>query len=156
MAINDVRKFIEAIEKSGDLVRIKEEVDWDEEAGAIGRAGCENQGPAFLGIFRLPENEIVAGTQISVRGRKRNEQTAGQAFSSHELAQSVPPGIEAADGGALCQPRMEILQIEILQSVEMSVGVHDPLRKAAGEIRRDPPVCFIDSPVFHFVSPLRF
>ncbi|MFC1968226.1 UbiD family decarboxylase [Chloroflexota bacterium] len=48
MAFNDVRKFIEVIERSGDLVRIKDEVNWDEEAAAIGRAGCEMQGPAFL------------------------------------------------------------------------------------------------------------
>ncbi len=48
MAFNDVRNFIGALEASGDLLRIKEEVDWDCEAGALARLGCENQGPAFL------------------------------------------------------------------------------------------------------------
>ena len=36
------REFIEACVKSGDAVRIKQEVDWENEAGAIVSAG-ENQ-----------------------------------------------------------------------------------------------------------------
>lgn len=44
----DNRRFIEALEKSGDIVRIKQEVDWDLEAGAIVRRTNEKQGPAAL------------------------------------------------------------------------------------------------------------
>ena len=48
MPYNDLREFIEALEKSGDLQRIKKEVDWKLEAGAITRKGCEESGPAIL------------------------------------------------------------------------------------------------------------
>ncbi len=48
MAFKDVRQFIEALDRSGDLVRVKREVDWDLEAGAISRRAYEMQGPAIL------------------------------------------------------------------------------------------------------------
>jgi 3-polyprenyl-4-hydroxybenzoate decarboxylase len=35
------REFIEACVKAGDAVRIKQEVDWENEAGAIVRRACE-------------------------------------------------------------------------------------------------------------------
>ena len=44
----DLRGFIKALEKTGDVVRIKKEVDWDEEAGAISRRIYEMSGPALL------------------------------------------------------------------------------------------------------------
>jgi 4-hydroxy-3-polyprenylbenzoate decarboxylase len=44
----DNREFIEALEAHGDLVRIKQEVDWDLEAGAIVRKVCEDGAPAPL------------------------------------------------------------------------------------------------------------
>ena len=40
------REFIEACVKSGDAVRIKQEVDWENEAGAIVRRACELAAPA--------------------------------------------------------------------------------------------------------------
>ncbi len=48
MAFRDNREFISALEKTGDVVKIKEEVDWELEAGAIGRRACETQAPAVL------------------------------------------------------------------------------------------------------------
>jgi 4-hydroxy-3-polyprenylbenzoate decarboxylase len=42
----DNREYIEALRKSGDLVDITEEVDWDLELGAIVRRVCEKKGPA--------------------------------------------------------------------------------------------------------------
>ena len=48
MPYKDFREFIEALDKSGDLQRIKKEVDWNLEAGAITRKGCEEVGPAIL------------------------------------------------------------------------------------------------------------
>lgn len=48
MAFKDNREFIVALEKTGDVVRIKKEVDWDLEAGAICRRACELSGPALL------------------------------------------------------------------------------------------------------------
>lgn len=48
MPVIDIRQFIEALEKSGDIVRIKQEVDWELEAGAIARRSMMLQGPAVL------------------------------------------------------------------------------------------------------------
>ncbi len=48
MAFKDLRQFIEALDETGDLVRVKQEVDWDLEAGAIGRRAYEQEGPAVL------------------------------------------------------------------------------------------------------------
>jgi phenylphosphate carboxylase alpha subunit len=48
MAFADLRDFIAALERSGDLLRIKREVDWDMEAGAISRRVFERSGPALL------------------------------------------------------------------------------------------------------------
>ena len=48
MPYKDLREFIETLEKSGDLHRIKKEIDWNLEAGAITRKGCEEVGPAIL------------------------------------------------------------------------------------------------------------
>lgn len=42
----DNREFIAALEKTGDAVRIRQEVDWDNEAGAIVRRVCELSAPA--------------------------------------------------------------------------------------------------------------
>jgi 4-hydroxy-3-polyprenylbenzoate decarboxylase len=64
MPFKDNRLYIEALEKTGDLVRIKQEVDWDCEVGAIVRRTNEKLGPAILcenikdypgqGIFGAP------------------------------------------------------------------------------------------------------
>ena len=44
----DNREYIAALEAVGDLVRIRQEVDWDMEAGAIVRKVCEEKAPAPL------------------------------------------------------------------------------------------------------------
>ncbi len=48
MAFRDLRQFVDALEETGDLLRIREEVDWDLEAGAINRRAYERSGPAVL------------------------------------------------------------------------------------------------------------
>jgi len=48
MAFSDLRAFIDALDKSGELARIKQEVDWDMELGAISRRNFEQSGPALL------------------------------------------------------------------------------------------------------------
>lgn len=48
MVQGDLREYIRALERTGDIVRIKEEVDWDLEVGAISRLACEFSGPAIL------------------------------------------------------------------------------------------------------------
>jgi phenyl-phosphate phosphatase/carboxylase subunit alpha len=48
MTHKDFRSFLTAIEASGDLVTINDQVDWDQELSAIGRLSCERNGPTFL------------------------------------------------------------------------------------------------------------
>lgn len=48
MAHKDMRAFLQALETSRDLLRIDDEVDWDQELSGIGRLSCERDGPAFL------------------------------------------------------------------------------------------------------------
>jgi phenylphosphate carboxylase alpha subunit len=48
VAPKDLRSFMAAIEATGDLVRIEDQVDWDQELAGIGRLSCERNGPAFL------------------------------------------------------------------------------------------------------------
>lgn len=48
MAFRDLRQFIKTLDRTGDVVHIKQEVDWDLEVGAIGRRAYELQGPAVL------------------------------------------------------------------------------------------------------------
>ena len=65
MGFKDLRGFIQALEKSGDLVTITKQVDWDEEAGAINRRVYEMNGPALLfnRIKDYPEGfRIFAGS----------------------------------------------------------------------------------------------
>ncbi len=63
MAYTDVRQFMEALRKTGDIVHIKQEVDWDLEIGAIGRRACETESPAILfeNIRDYPGHRIFAG-----------------------------------------------------------------------------------------------
>ena len=46
MAFWDMREFVEALDEHGELCRIKEEVDWNLEFGAIARRCCEIGAPA--------------------------------------------------------------------------------------------------------------
>jgi 4-hydroxy-3-polyprenylbenzoate decarboxylase len=48
MSYKDLRTFIGELDKAGELVRIKPEVDWDGEVGAIARAAYKRKGPAML------------------------------------------------------------------------------------------------------------
>lgn len=48
MPFNDLREFIVRLESEGELKRIKREVDWDMEVGAISRRVFEQAGPALL------------------------------------------------------------------------------------------------------------
>lgn len=45
---NDLRAFMDACEKKGELVRIKKEVDWNLELGGIARSVMRKGGPALL------------------------------------------------------------------------------------------------------------
>jgi len=74
MAHKDFRSFLAAIESSGDLVTINDEVDWDQELSGIGRLGCERNGPAFLftnikdygARMRVAANPIATWRRLAV------------------------------------------------------------------------------------------
>ncbi len=67
MAIKDNRQFIKKAETTGDVVRVKEEVDWDGEAGALTRLTCEKRGPALLfeKIKDYPEDRRLMGAPLA-------------------------------------------------------------------------------------------
>lgn len=63
MAFSSVRQFIGALEETGDLVRVKKEVDWDLEIGAIMRRTYETGGPAalFERVKDYPDFQVFGG-----------------------------------------------------------------------------------------------
>jgi 4-hydroxy-3-polyprenylbenzoate decarboxylase len=71
MAIDDVREFIEICEKTGDVKRVKEEIDWNLEVGAIIRRSNETEGPApfFEKIKGYPEGYRIFGAPIATYRR---------------------------------------------------------------------------------------
>jgi UbiD family decarboxylase len=71
MAFKDVREFIEGLDRTGDLLRIKREVDWDREAGAISRRACELSGPAtlFEKVKDYPEGYRILGGPLATYRR---------------------------------------------------------------------------------------
>ena len=71
MAFKDARQFIETLERTGDLVRVKKEVDWDLEAAAISRRVMEKGGPAtlFEKIKDYPKGFRILGGMVATRRR---------------------------------------------------------------------------------------
>lgn len=69
MAFRDNRQFVEALKKTGDVVCIKTQVDWDLEVGAISRRAMERMGPAtfFENIKDYPDSRILAGVAATYR-----------------------------------------------------------------------------------------
>ncbi len=73
MTPTDLRSFLQAIEATGDLVTVNDEVDWDEELPGLGRLSCERQGPAFMfnnvkdyGGWRVTTNPIATWRRMAV------------------------------------------------------------------------------------------
>ncbi len=74
MSNKDFRSFLAAIESSGDLVTINDEVDWDQELSGIGRLSCEQDGPAFVFTnvkdyspdWRVATNPIATWRRLAV------------------------------------------------------------------------------------------
>ena len=74
MAHKDFRSFLAAIQSSGDLVTINDQVDWDQELSGIGRLSCERNGPAFMfnnikdyaPDWRIATNPIATWRRLAV------------------------------------------------------------------------------------------
>ncbi|MBF6567591.1 MAG: UbiD family decarboxylase [Candidatus Binataceae bacterium] len=58
----DLREYLEVLERAGELRRVKAEVDWQYEAGAISRLVNERRGPAplFENVKDYPGQQIAA------------------------------------------------------------------------------------------------
>ena len=70
MAFKDIRDFIATLKETDDCIEIDKEVDWDQEAGAIGRRVCVMSGPALLfnKIKDYPEGyRIFSGSLCTYR-----------------------------------------------------------------------------------------
>lgn len=75
MALQDLRAWIALLEAKGELKRIKVEVDWDEEIGAVAREVASRRGPALLfenikGYTDTPCHQLLTaslGTRRRVR-----------------------------------------------------------------------------------------
>lgn len=71
MAFKDNREFIQALEKTGDIIRVSQEVDWDLEVGAIVRRTNELRGPAvfFEKIKGYPDGYSIFGAPLATYRR---------------------------------------------------------------------------------------
>ena len=69
MAIRDNRQFIEALKKTGDVVIVDQEVDWDREAGAMARRINETGSPAALmeNVKDYPGQKLFASPLATFR-----------------------------------------------------------------------------------------
>lgn len=71
MAYKDNRQFIEDLEKTKDAVKVRQEVDWELEAGAIIRRTSELKGPAplFEKVKDYPGGYRLAGALLAIYRR---------------------------------------------------------------------------------------
>lgn len=69
MAYTDLRHFIQTLEGTGDLVRVRQEVDWELEVGAIVRRACEMGAPAplFENVKDYPRMAILGAPLATYR-----------------------------------------------------------------------------------------
>lgn len=67
MAFKDMREFMSILAKHGELQEIKQETDWDLEAGAILRRTYEQKFPApfFQKVKEYPEGYRLFGGMLS-------------------------------------------------------------------------------------------
>ena len=54
----DLRQWIALLEKQNELRRVRAEVDWDREIGAVSRRALEKKGPALLSLSSSTEERV--------------------------------------------------------------------------------------------------
>ena len=71
MAYRDLREFLNKLEDERELVRVKQEVDWNLEAGAVIRRASETESPAplFEKIKGYPKGFRLAGAIVATHRR---------------------------------------------------------------------------------------
>ena len=72
MAVKDLREWIALLEEKGELKRIRAEVDWDEEIGAITREISSQHGPALL-FERIKDHERTFCRRLFTNGTGTRE-----------------------------------------------------------------------------------
>ncbi|MBW2057005.1 MAG: UbiD family decarboxylase [Deltaproteobacteria bacterium] len=87
MPFSDLREYIEALEREGELVRIKREVDWNLELGAVIRRSYDLRAPAplFENVKDYPKGYRILGAPIGLSRRPR------RALARLATALGLPP-----------------------------------------------------------------
>jgi len=87
MVFSDLRDYLEALEKEGELVRIKKEVDWNLELGAIIRRSYDLKAPAplFEKIKGYPKGHRILGAPIGL------SQKPGRSLARLAMSLGFPP-----------------------------------------------------------------
>lgn len=76
MAFTDLREWIEVLDGRGELKRIRAEVDWDEEIGAITREISSNHGPALL-FENIKDHRTTLCKRLFTNGTGTRERVCG-------------------------------------------------------------------------------
>ncbi len=92
MPFVNLRDFISAIERAGDLARIKKEVDWDMEVGAVSRRVFEQSGPAlwfekikdYPGGFSILNGPVATWRRVAIALDLDPDSTVRQIYSAYE------------------------------------------------------------------------
>ena len=94
MGSSGLRDFIAALERTGDLVRIKQQVDWDVEAGAISRRTFERGGPClwFQNIKDYPEGFTLLNGPVAVLALPEPTEY-GASLNAADLSEAVNPTV---------------------------------------------------------------
>ncbi len=98
MPFDDLRGFIDALDKSGDLVRVTREVDWDLEAAAVSRRVYETQGPALLFEnikdyskgYRIFNGSIGTYRRVAIAMGLRPDASIGEIHAAYEEREQKP------------------------------------------------------------------
>lgn len=107
MAPQDMRGFLEAIQKTGDLVTVDDVVDWDQELAGLGRLSCERNGPAFMfnnvkdyaPDWRITTNPIATWRRMAVALGLPPETSVRDLYAVYaEREQNVIPPVTVDDG----------------------------------------------------------
>ncbi len=91
MPFNDLRDFITAIERTGDLHRIQREVDWDMEVGAVSRRVFEQGGPAlwfekikdYPGGFSILNGPVATWRRVAIALDLDPDSTVRQIYAAY-------------------------------------------------------------------------
>ena len=93
MAFADLREYIAALEREGELVRVRKEVDWDLEVGAIIRRCYDLKAPAplFENIKGYPPGYRILGAPVGLSRKP------GRSLARLAISLGFPPDISFPD-----------------------------------------------------------